>query len=94
MKFATALIVGWSNRMVYGSSVLSSRVKVVENSLPESESSPADMSGASAVTAVPCAATNAAKMVASTEAVRAIGSDYEAVRKWFCVCFGSSLDTM
>lgn len=67
IKLATALIVGWSNKNVCGSSVVNHSVSVLANSVAAIESRPDAMSGAFAATSVPCASQMTAEIVRATE---------------------------
>ena len=67
-KLASAPIVGWSKSTVCGNSVPRRSVSTFANSVAAIESSPADMSGVSAATVVPCTSQTAVEMVSAMTA--------------------------
>ena len=67
MNPATDLIVGWSNRSVYGSSVSNRSVSVLANSVAATESNPAAIKGEVVVVIVPSTSRRDAEMVSAAE---------------------------
>ncbi len=68
MSPATDSIVGWSNRSVYGNSIVNHSARVFANSVAATESSPAAISGKFVAKAVPSTSMSDTEMVVTTEA--------------------------
>jgi len=67
MSPATDSIVGWSNRSVYGNSIVNHSVRVFANSVAATESRPAAISGEFAAMAVSSTSNSDAEMLSATE---------------------------
>ena len=69
MSPATDSIVGWSNRSVYGNSIVNHSVRVFANSVAATESRPAAINGEFAAMVVPSTSRSDAEMDVATEEV-------------------------
>ena len=67
MSPATDSIVGWSNRSVYGNSIVNHSARTFANSVAATESSPAAINGTSVAMAVPSTSMSDAEMVVATK---------------------------
>ena len=69
MSPATDSIVGWSNRSVYGNSMVNHSARAFANSVAATESRPASISGEVVAMAVPSTSRSDAEMDVATEEV-------------------------
>ena len=69
MSSATDSIVGWSNRSVYGNSMVNHSARAFAKSVAATESRPAAINGEFAAMAVPTASMSDAEMVVATKEV-------------------------